>query len=281
MTAFEIENTSGFITNIQRFSVHDGPGIRTTVFFKGCSLRCYWCHNPEGIEPGQEIQYFNNNCIGCGACAVACAYGAHRMENNTHLIENGTHTFDRSACIACGDCVVACYPEALKAAGRYVKADEAMREILRDSVFFENHDGGVTFSGGEPFFQPEFLRAMLLLCGKSNITTAVETSLHAPWDVIEPAVPYIDHFMVDIKHPDGKIHKDATGADNTLILSNLARLAKTGADILIRVPVIPGFNDSATCMEHIESIMQELGLSRIELLPFHDMAKAKYQSLGR
>jgi len=196
-------------------------------------------------------------------------------------MENNTHIFDRSMCITCGACAVVCYPEALKTAGKYMKADEVMGEILKDSVFFENHDGGVTFSGGEPFFQPAFLRAILQLCRKKNISTAVETSLHAPWDVIEPVIPLIDYFLIDIKHPDGKIHKDATGADNKLILSNLARIAKSGADILIRVPVIPGFNDDAICMEQITAILKELGLSKIELLPYHNMAKVKYQSLGK
>ena len=268
-----VSDMAGYISNIQRFSVHDGPGIRTTVFLKGCGMRCFWCHNPETLSTKQELQLFADSCKHCAACVEACA-------NNVHLMEDSMHIFKRELCSACGDCVKACFFDALKLAGKLMKADEVLAEILRDKSFYQKHGGGVTFSGGEPFYQAAFLKEILKLCRGENISTIVESALHVPYDVIEQMLPLIDIFLVDIKHLDSGVHKKATGVDNKLILSNLQRLVESGADVHIRIPIIPGFNDNIGCVTDIASFIKEIGISKAELIPFHGMAIGKYQSLG-
>lgn len=265
----------GVITDIQRFSVHDGPGIRTTVFFKGCNLRCFWCHNPETHRLEPELQLQLVRCIGCGACFAACQVGAHRMDD-------GARVFDRERCAACGRCAAECYAEALTLVGRQVTVAQVMAEVLADRPFYENSGGGVTLSGGEPLLQPAFCAALLSACRAEGLHTAVETAANVPWELLERLLPLLDLVMVDIKVLDDAQHIAATGVSNARILANAQRLGATDKPLIVRTPVIPGVNDTRDEIAAIARFAAGLQtLVYYELLPFHPMAAAKYDSLGR
>jgi pyruvate formate lyase activating enzyme len=279
-------SASGLIFDIQRFSVHDGPGIRTTVFLKGCSLRCFWCHNPEGIRMTPEIQFLPNRCLACGACVVACQH------DGQHLDESG-RSYERAKCVACGQCVEACVAEALTLAGRTETDDEVVAEVLRDRVFYETSGGGVTLSGGEPALQPDFSRGILAKCKAEGLHTAIETCGNVPWGHIETLLPFTDLVMMDLKHVDTKKHRAATGAGNERILANARQLAQTRKPLVFRTPVVPGVNDTPAEIEAIAAFVRELVALRAlasngngpaeiswELLPFHRLAADKYRSLG-
>ena len=284
---------TGTIFNIQRFSIHDGPGIRTTVFLKGCSLRCFWCHNPEGIRRQLELQVYPELCIGCGACVEVCPVHAHS-------IVVGQKRFQRSLCTIHGACVENCFTNALVMVGERMTVEQVMEEILRDSAFYRNSGGGVTLSGGEPLMQLEFSRAILEACRQAGIHTAIETSGHAPWDDFASLLPLLDLVMMDLKHLDAQKHRQTTGVNNKLILANARRLAETDMPIIFRLPVIPTVNDTPEEVEAIARFVRELkelrrrkqtvnpgrGRSRdcaeidLELLAFHPLAGDKYRSLG-
>lgn len=268
-------SVTGMVTDIQRFSIHDGPGIRTTVFLKGCNLRCAWCHNPETMEAGPEVQIHPERCIACGACVSACPHGAHR-------IEDGRHFYDRSVCVACGACVRTCYAEGLVLVGRSMTADEVVTEVLDDRVFYETSGGGVTLSGGEPLQQSEFAAAILSGCRAAGLHTAVETNLSWPWDRIEALLPLIDLVLFDIKSLDPIRHREWTGASNERILENAARLAREPVPLVVRTPVIVGFNDRD---EDIAAIARFIApfprLVEYELLPYHPLGSSKWESLGK
>lgn len=265
----------GIITEIQRFSVHDGPGIRTTVFFKGCNLRCYWCHNPETHSPEPELQLQLGRCIACGACFTACQAGAHRMEN-------GTRSFDRELCAACGRCAAECYADALVMIGRQVSVAQVMAEVLADRPFYHSSGGGVTLSGGEPLLQPAFCAELLSACRAESIHTAVETAANLPWELLERLLPLLDLVMLDLKALDDERHQAGTGVSNARILANARRLGATDKPLIVRTPVIPGFNDTPEAIADIARLAAELpNLLYYELLPFHPMAAAKYDGLGR
>ncbi|MCD6289105.1 MAG: glycyl-radical enzyme activating protein [Anaerolineae bacterium] len=275
----------GLIFDIQRFSVHDGPGIRTTVFLKGCSLRCFWCHNPEGIRPRPEIQFFPDRCIACGECVAVCPNGAHELRD-------GFHIYHRDRCESCGLCAGVCYSEALTLIGRTMTVDEVVVEVLRDRAFYDT-SGGVTLSGGDPLMQPDFSRAILERCKAEGVHTAIETAANCHWEDLAALLPVTDLVMMDIKHMDPEKHRWATGVSNKRILANARRLAQTDKPVLFRVPVVPTVNDTPEEIGAIARFVQQLiglragdgvsgskGAIELELLPFHRMAASKYQSLG-
>lgn len=274
---------TGTIINIQRFSIHDGPGIRTTVFFKGCSLRCFWCHNPESIRPKPEIQFYLERCIGCQDCLSVCQHGAH-------IFEDG-HEYARNLCVVCGECVQICPNDAVELTGRSLTVDEVMAEILPDKAFYQTSGGGVTLSGGEPLLQHEFAHDILARCQLESIHTAIETAANCPWEYLGELLPVTDMFMMDLKHMDPERHKDATGVSNERILANARRLAASGKPVLFRIPVIPTVNDADDEIAAIAAYVRELGelgqaennrahgLPQLELLKFHRLAADKYRSL--
>jgi pyruvate formate lyase activating enzyme len=277
---------SGLVFDIQRFSVHDGPGIRTTVFLKGCSLHCFWCHNPEGLRMTPEVQFLPNRCLGCGACVAAC-------EHDGQHLDDGVRSFERERCVACGACVEACVTEALTLAGKKMTAEAVVAEVMRDRVFYETSGGGVTLSGGEPALQPDFAREILAQCKTQGLHTAIETCGNIPWASLEGLLSVTDLVMMDLKHVDSEKHRAATGAGNERILANARQLALTRKPLIFRTPVVPGVNDTPAEIEAIAAFVRELvslraissngnGPAEIswELLPFHRLAADKYRSLG-
>ena len=239
------------VFDIQRFSVHDGPGIRTTVFMKGCALRCAWCHNPEGLLPDIGTQFFAKECISCGRCG-----GVRSIENAMN-----------------------CPAEALRVSGREIDTAELLSEVLRDRAFYSD-GGGVTFSGGECLLQADFVAEMLKLLHEEGINTAVDTAGFVPWSNIEKTLADCDLYLYDVKCADPVLHKRYTGADNSLILANLDRLAASGANILARVPVIPSFNDNEAELSAIAEILKKVGITEATMMPYHTLGKSKYETLG-
>jgi pyruvate formate lyase activating enzyme len=269
------ENIKGIVFNIQRFCVDDGPGIRTSVFLKGCNMRCFWCHNPESQHKKPEIQYFVAKCIGCGHCADLCPSKARNLQA-------GSLTYDRAVCTQCGRCVQECPTGALEMCGKEMTATQVMDEVSRDAPFYQNSQGGVTFTGGEPLMQKDFLKAFLVLCREKGFHCAVESALNLPWEYVEAVAPYVDLFLADIKLMDSQRHRQVTGCGNQLILSNIQRLSQSGATLHIRIPLIPGINDTQKDMEEIATFISGLkGISAVQLMPFHNLAQGKYQSLDR
>lgn len=253
----------GVIFNIQRYCVDDGPGIRTTVFFKGCNLKCAWCHNPESQSFNIQRMFYKDKCTGCGKCVKVCPYNL----NN---------------CDFCGECGIYCPNDARKICGKEYSADEVFNEIIKDKVFYENSGGGVTFSGGECMLQIDFLLEILKKCKENGIHTAIDTAGHIPWESFERVMPYTDLFLYDIKAMDCDIHKKYTGVENTLIIENLSRLLKSGAYVWVRIPVIPSVNSNEKEMKAIRCFFERNGYpSKIELLPYHSMGEHKYDALGR
>jgi len=264
----------GTITDIQRFSIHDGPGIRTTVFLKGCNMRCFWCHNPETLGAAPELQFFPSKCIGCGACLETCPREAHQVVDSEHVLL-------RDRCEACGRCAEACYAEALVMAGREAAASEVMEQVLRDKPFYDNSGGGMTLSGGEPLFQIEFSLELLRLARAQGLHTAVETNAAWPWERVARILPSTDLVMMDIKALDAEKHREATGIANELILENARRLSREARALLVRTPVIPGFNDTEEDIGAIAGFIAGFpNLQAYELLPYHPLGEGKYKSLG-
>ena len=274
---------NGTVFNIQRFSIHDGPGIRTTVFLKGCSLHCFWCHNPEGIAIKPQIQFFPERCITCGECVAAC-------ENDANLVEDGQITFDRDKCTVCGECVDTCYAEARILVGKDMSSEEVALEALKDRPFYETSQGGVTLSGGEPVLQPEFSYEILARCHAEGVHTAIETAGNVLWKDLEKLMPVVDLVMMDLKHMDSAKHRDAVGVPNERLLANARNLVtQTDKPILFRIPVIPGVNDTPEEVGAIAQFVRSMSDLRasqgqtaklsLELLPFHRLAGDKYRSL--
>ena len=267
--------SQGMIFNIQRFSIYDGPGARTTVFFKGCNLKCKWCHNPESISAKRQLEFYPDKCIGCGKCFKVCPQGAHI------LTEDGTHIIDREKCTVCGTCVDTCFAEGLVTVGQTVDADYVVRAVMTDVAYYEQSGGGVTFSGGECLLHTEFLTRLAEKCHKVGIHTAVESAFHVPWEKVAPLIPHIDLFFGDLKIPDPEKHRRYTGRSNDRILENLRRLSREADNIILRIPVIPGVNDSREDLEGFARIIRTFGngVKEVELLKYNPLAKSKYTFL--
>lgn len=266
--------TSGVISEIRRFCTHDGDGIRTTVALKGCPLRCRWCHNPETLTSKPSLAFAAAKCVRCGRCVSACGSGVHE-------IKNGEHVIHRAACTGRGECEWACLSSALKLYGERITAEEAVRRALTDRPFFDNSGGGVTLSGGEPLFQPEFSLEIARQVKAEGVSVMLDTSGYARPEVFDRFLPVVDKLLFDLKIIDGERHRDFTGADNAPILNNLARAVEFGSEIEIRTPVIPGVNDAETDFAAAADFLKDIGFKgRVKLLPFNAFASAKYAALG-
>ena len=262
----------GRISDIKRFAVHDGNGIRTTVFLKGCSLKCIWCHNPEGIDFHPQVAYYANKCINCGECAGGCTHAGHIFTADGHL-------YDRDTCILCGDCIAKCLGSALTYYGKEVTVNELLPLLLEDREFYENSGGGVTLSGGECLMQADFCRALLIRLKENGIHTAVDTCGFVPKENFDKVLPFTDVFLYDIKAYDEDVHIRCTGQSNRRILDNLRYLDSLGKNIEIRIPYVPGYNDDQ--MEKIAGFVKTLGsIRKVKVLPYHNYAGNKYAALG-
>jgi pyruvate formate lyase activating enzyme len=263
----------GLVSNIQRYSLHDGPGIRTTVFLKGCPLSCAWCHNPENRAAEPEVLVVESRCVRCGICATACPQGS--SANAT------TAQREAAGCTVCGRCVDACPVEARQLAGREMSVEDVLAEIRKDTAFYDESGGGVTFSGGEPLGQFEFLGSLLEACRRLEIHTAVDTCGFAPRENLLAIAPLVDLFLYDIKLLDNDRHVRFTGVPNLPILENLHALSRVQANLWLRVPVIPGVNDGGEEMLAIARLASSVpGVRQVNLLPYHKTGIAKFQRLG-
>ncbi len=266
------------IFNIQKFSVHDGDGIRTTIFFKGCPLRCEWCHNPESQNYGKEMVLHRHKCAACGGCVRACRYGAN-------AIVNGKLVFDREKCVGCGECLEWCITEAREIAGKEYTVQQLVKEAKKDETFYDKSGGGVTLSGGEVMAVQDFDFVVKLcrMLKREGISVFIDTSGFCPYERFEQILPYTDVFLYDIKAIDPEEHKAVIGVDNKLILENLVRLSNAGANIYLRLPIVVGKNAETKDLTQVMDFMEEnkVRLKQINLLPYHDIGKGKYAGLDR
>ena len=251
------------IFDIQRSSYVDGPGIRTTVFFKGCNLRCAWCHNPESQSPKAQMMLYANKCTGCGKCRQVCPKGSEH-------------------CDLCGTCALYCPHNAREICGKTYTVEQVWNEIKKDRLFYDASGGGVTFSGGECMLQLDFLTEILKVCRQNGVHTAVDTAGHLPYASFERILPYTDLLLYDVKCMDPSLHRQMVGVENGQILENLRRLLQTGKPLWVRVPVIPTVNDTTEEMQRIKAFLDSCGTpAKVELLPYHAMGEHKYAAIGR
>ncbi len=265
----------GIVFNIQRFSIHDGPGIRTTVFLKGCTNKCFWCHNPEGLRTEIEPEFDARKCMGCGSCVLVCPSSAL-------CVKAGKVQYDKDKCTYCLACTKACMTGACLCSARELSIEEVMEEILEDRNAYRDSGGGVTISGGEPLMQPEFCWGIMQRGNERGVHTAIETAGNVRWQAFESVLPYTDLVLMDLKHLDDKVHRRVTGVSNRVILSNASRLAeaKGGFRVRFRTPVVPGVNDEEDELTKIAAFVKELGEDGLTLIPFHTLAEYKYGLLG-
>lgn len=264
----------GTVFNIQRFCVNDGPGIRTTVFLKGCMLDCLWCHNPESKSSHPQLMLHPSRCLGCLECLTACEKGLHSFS------EDGAHLIKRDACDACGKCAEVCVG-ALEICGREYTAEEVIAEVMKDATFYKTSGGGMTISGGEPFMQHEFALELLRLAKENGINTAIETSGYVKEEILKKFIPYVDVFLWDFKESDEELHKKFTGVSNAPIRRNLDILNKEGAAVVLRCPLIEGYNLREEHLINIGKTAEALSaVIRVEVEPYHPMGSSKCESLG-
>ncbi len=268
-----VKEQRGLIFNIQKFSIQDGPGIRTTLFMKGCNLKCPWCSNPEGLQSEPEIMVGERKCIGCKRCAEVCSEGAISFENDIRIID-----WKRcSNCLACGE---VCPSHAIQVMGEYKTVDEAFEIAEKDKDFYDTSGGGVTISGGEALLQWEFVRDFFKKCKDAGFHTALDTTAYCPWENMAEVLDLTDLILFDVKHMDPEKHQEKTGVSNELILENLDK-ASNSTKIWLRVPLIPGFNDSELNMQKTAELASRTGAEKISLLPYHEWGKDKYSGLGK
>lgn len=299
--------TSGMVFDIKKYSINDGPGIRTTVFMSGCPLSCLWCHNPESQSLQPVLLYRQSRCLACGACVEVCPenaisvglenqytdYTENTEEHGEILIKKSAllHEIrvfpvpkiltDREKCTRCQTCIAACYSGAREFSGRELTVGEVMSQVIREIPFYDESGGGVTFSGGEPLMQPRFLSALLKACRKQEIHTVVDTSGFANWQVFEQILGDTDLFLYDLKQMDSEKHREVTGVPNEPMLENLRKLSAAGARCVARIPLIPGINDDAQNLTESAKFLASLPrLEGVELMGYHDIAQAKYEALG-
>lgn len=266
--------TKGLVFSVERCCAHDGPGIRTIVFLKGCPLKCLWCCNPEGQLKNPELMYSPEKCIGCNSCLEICPNAAIVAS------EDGRPLNVKENCRACGKCSTVCPSKARVIIGRYVSREEIFEEILKDFPFYKNSNGGVTISGGEPLMQPAFCEDLLKECKGYSIHTAIETSGKFKWEECVEAIKHTELFLYDIKVIDSKLHRKYMGSSNEDILKNAIRIASLGKEIIIRVPIIPGINTSKKNISAISEFAVKLGVKELHLLPYHKLAISKYRRLN-
>ena len=270
----DLERVEGTVFDVQRYSLDDGPGLRTAVFLKGCPLRCSWCSNPESQRVNPELLLFATSCLACGACIDACAAESRALTGDRIA-------WDRGLCTRCGECARICPAQATVWSGSRRTAGDVLREVLSDAAFYED-GGGMTLSGGEPLLQPAFAEALLRLAKAEHLDTAIETTGNAPWEILELLHPYLDLWLFDLKHMDSRTHRNWTGLGNELILSNLRRLAALGAPIRVRLPLIPSVSFTDENLRRTAEFVAQLGAAvrSLDLLPYHKWARAKYEALG-
>jgi pyruvate formate lyase activating enzyme len=277
-TLHQKSGPQGLIFDIRQYTLHDGPGVRTTVFFKGCPLACLWCCNPESQAGRPELIWIRERCLGCGLCLKVCAQQALSSAGD------GARSIDRERCDCCGECAERCPGEALNLLGRWVTVDEVLAEVARDALYFEASGGGMTLSGGEPLAQADFTYDLLRRYKREEKGrhTALETCGFVEWPVIARIAPEVDLFLYDLKHLDPAEHLRLTGQSNELILDNARRLAAAGHDLVIRLPLIAGFNDHREHLEAVAEFIRSLaGVRRVDLLPYHRLGEPKYRRLGK
>ena len=264
----------GIVFDIQRCCYNDGPGLRTTVFLKGCQLRCAWCHNPESFRKAPQLRYFSRKCVACGRCVDVCP-------QKVHSISDGSHQLDFSKCTACGECLKSCPAGALEILGKEMTAQEVMATVLRDRAYYDMSGGGVTFSGGEPTFQPEFLLELLKLSKEAGLHTCLETNGYIPKSVLEPLTGLVDLFLLDYKITDPSALQSYTGASGNLWNCTLETLQRAGKEAVLRLPVIPGINDDEAHFREAARLKQRFSCIReIQIMPYHSIGAEKWEQLG-
>jgi len=274
------------LTNIQKFSVNDGPGFRTNVFLKGCNMRCAWCHNPETQSFERELSWKKMKCVQCGRCMDACPKDAINPPIPPEEAQQEGATYYKiilERCDVCLQCVAACQYDALQIIGQEYTIDEILDEVEQDRMFYDNSGGGITVSGGEPTVHPEFTGKLLEAAKGRGLHTCMDTTGHCQWEVLQPLLKNVDLVLYDLKHPDSAEHKRLTGVGNELVLENLKKISEMGIPLWVRVPVVPDYNDSMDCHRKVAEILKALPTppERIDLLAFHNWCEDKYKSLGR
>ena len=265
---------TGLISNIQRFSVHDGYGIRTIVFLAGCTLKCKWCQNPETISGKPELMFNRNNCIGCGQCVEHCPHNALSVDVETHQL-----VIDRDRCVSCFACVDHCYHDALNASLTEMSVDEVFNEVMKDEVFYRNSGGGLTLSGGEPLYQLDFSVELARRIKEAGYHTALETAANVPYSSIQKILPYIDLFLYDIKAFSSDVHKSWMSVGNERIMENFGKIADEGKEVIVRVPLIPRVNDGEEFRHIVDYVARFDTVKELHILPYHTLGESKYTQL--